>query len=834
MSKYTFLIPLFFIGILSVAFYPIFFGGWIFAHLDTQALFYPYYQFYHHAIQTGQSFLWSPWIFSGSPVYLTQNGGFLDPVNRIIFSFFDGIPGVHIRMFLDFFLTLLFAYSAGRAFGLSRGAASLIGIAYLPSVIVRFLTVLPIANGLFLSPFLLYVFSKIKEREVRWRTKILWSVAGGIGIGWALLSGMTQLVVYSVTLFAVFVLAYYLVYERHKVVPALLHTFSVLIPMVGIGFLAALPQILPVLRYVPLSVRSEGVSLWIALGRSIELGDFLLFLFPAFLYFPYVSVGSKTMYVGAFFFFLALSLAAIIWENRTRVFGKSTDAIDQKLRLSAVITIVCATALAIAINYSPLAYILQQLPVFKLFRYIDRWMWVGTFYLAFMGALGFDLIRDHQESRILKSVFAGMGVIVGGITGLVLVLNSVSSERFWAAFAQLLDLVFSKLLYGNFGFFKDPSHYADAIERGLGAWRSFLSFSDPFFLLPFLILLVGFSLIVLFLTKRVSWRAFRMAGFLLTSVTFIVVIRGYIPQGAMPLQDLGSPSALFDSFVPQEERQSYRTYPFMIDYGFSKLSPPTYRQPYALAPVMSQIKYASGWPNINTLVMPSVEGYDPLLPQQLFDTLAAVGSSFGGQYVTSSLPYTENIARLYDNLDVIGMMGGKYIVSGIALASPKLKPLGTYPVSSYKIPLYVYENSYALPRVYFVKEVVASKGALLPGLIREGKKDFTARTYLDCEPCGPPQKSVHASSRVVVSRARNGFFELQVESSTPQWLLVSESNLPGWTARLDGVPMDIVRANGIYMAVSVPGGAHTVVLRYEGVLFEAPLLRRIGFLPSDH
>ena len=48
-----------------------------------------------------------------------------------------------------------------------------------------------------------------------------------------------------------------------------------------------------------------------------------------------------------------------------------------------------------------------------------------------------------------------------------------------------------------------------------------------------------------------------------------------------------------------------------------------------------------------------------------------------------------------------------------------------------------------------------------------------------------------------------------------RWLVVSESLLPGWAARVDGKPVPITAAHGRYIGVPVAAGAHEVTLEYR-------------------
>ncbi|MBX7247280.1 MAG: YfhO family protein [Candidatus Sumerlaeaceae bacterium] len=57
--------------------------------------------------------------------------------------------------------------------------------------------------------------------------------------------------------------------------------------------------------------------------------------------------------------------------------------------------------------------------------------------------------------------------------------------------------------------------------------------------------------------------------------------------------------------------------------------------------------------------------------------------------------------------------------------------------------------------------------------------------------------------------------EISADFNQPGWLVISELWYPGWTATLDGKPVDLIRANGAHSAVAVPAGKHMVRLSYE-------------------
>jgi hypothetical protein len=63
---------------------------------------------------------------------------------------------------------------------------------------------------------------------------------------------------------------------------------------------------------------------------------------------------------------------------------------------------------------------------------------------------------------------------------------------------------------------------------------------------------------------------------------------------------------------------------------------------------------------------------------------------------------------------------------------------------------------------------------------------------------------------------------IQVDASQPSYLLLADTDYPGWRAEVDGQPVEIQRANRAFRAVRVPAGTHEVVFAYR------PMSVRVG------
>ena len=101
---------------------------------------------------------------------------------------------------------------------------------------------------------------------------------------------------------------------------------------------------------------------------------------------------------------------------------------------------------------------------------------------------------------------------------------------------------------------------------------------------------------------------------------------------------------------------------------------------------------------------------------------------------------------------------------------------------------------------------------------------------------GCPQVSGSAENGTVFVQDGANEVTISVNAARDSWLILADTDYPGWTASIDDRPAPIYRANGMFRAVQVSPGLHQVVFTYQpewiapGLLLTAVALLALLFL----
>src|SRR6266536_6089645 len=140
----------------------------------------------------------------------------------------------------------------------------------------------------------------------------------------------------------------------------------------------------------------------------------------------------------------------------------------------------------------------------------------------------------------------------------------------------------------------------------------------------------------------------------------------------------------------------------------------------------------------------------------------------------------------------------------------------------------VFRNERALPRAWLVGDV-RSVGAeeALKTITGEGDNDFDPRrtalveTDVKSSPLLTQLSGGIVSPNAVakISSYESNRLKIDTEAEHPSFLVVSEVNYPGWTARIDGAETPIYPTDYLLRGVALPAGKHTVVMEFTAPAF---------------
>ncbi len=228
------------------------------------------------------------------------------------------------------------------------------------------------------------------------------------------------------------------------------------------------------------------------------------------------------------------------------------------------------------------------------------------------------------------------------------------------------------------------------------------------------------------------------------------------------------------------------------------------------------------WPNLGLIHgFDHTLGYNPLRLAEFNDAVGARDTIAG--------PEEKRFSALYPSYrsTFANLLGLRYIALPVPIHQVDRKlEANAFPLIARTRDAYVYENREALPRAMFVSgwktvdfETVLKEGfpegfdptetVLIENQIEEGE--------------GPIAAQDSARARITMPVYSNTQVRIEVESDRAGFVVLNDVWHPWWTATVDGVEADILKANVVFRAVQVPAGKHTVVFSFrplDGALAE--------------
>jgi hypothetical protein len=535
----------------------------------------------------------------------------------------------------------------------------------------------------------------------------------------------------------------------------------------ALGMVLAAPQLLPTMELVPRIQRTEIGSYDFATQYSMPPENLLLLGVPT-LFGDSCSPGVQ--YWGRWYLWEVSGYAGIA-PLLLAVMGVGGDHRQRRLWLG-----VALGALGVALGrYFPLHRILYEVvPGISLFRAPGRYLYLVTLAMTALAGLGFDRL-------LLNSPEARRGALRAGVTGgfllgaMALALALVwSQSRIWKSSVAALDDA------------RGGIAIVEKIDRTPG-----------------------------FLERRQSGavRSLCWSALVSAAVAGVLALRGcgkFGPRAGLALAALVAIDLLaFSSRYFIGHSLEWMSWPAEFVRQLKERSDDPYR---VVTPGVRRHPDAG---RCQIAGLDHVGGYEPMLLARYSELINVSAGQRPGDAMVVSSPDKPH--------PILEMLGARYwLLPRSLFPRPEWRRIGVLGGSE---PVTVFESPRALPRAFIAGRILRLPSAdERLSYLGRGPFDPAGEVVVEEDLPGLPAGGSWTPGSVRITAYRPGLYEMEAEAPSGGYLVLTEAFYPGWSARIDGAPCAIFRANHLVQGIVLPPGRHRVRFEFRSRLLPAGFL----------
>ncbi len=820
----------------------------VLAGLDVFAYFYPYRDFASEALRSGRLPLWNPYLFMGAPLLANSQVAVLYPLHlpllwlsppkqvawSIVLHLWLAGAGTYLFARWVLHLRPLAAFVAASVFSLGG---------FLGAQVEHL-------NQLNASAWLPWLLLCLERATSRGRRRGLALLGGGMIAGLALLAGHTQAV--YIVLFGAGVYALLRAIRELQARQGFraLRGLGALTMMLLVGLLLAAGQWLPSLQLSQLSVRSGGLPYNEAASFSLKPGLVLKAFLPPLVWEPPFS--EYVAYVGL----IGLALAGI-----------GTWAVLRRKQPGGTAVGLAVTGLFLAFGaYNPVYYLLYKLvPGFDLFRAPARWLLLYGFGVALLAGIGLQALPRLRSKR-------GTALLA-----LLLALELFIAGRRLAYNQPTAPAAYDSMRTAPSHLLADATGMDGAASGPAGNLFRFLSLSDIRYDpgdMGDLQAMYGselsedamYDLIVATKMKEVlaynlplHYRLFSVDGYdggLLPIKQYVSLERLFLaedeiwPDGRLRQQLRRVPPARLLSLLNVKYVITDKTQDVWIDDVFYDLEHTVPLGQVTLADLpkfetthLGVVSYLTGTAALvdgTPVAQVTITG---TTGTAITETLRAGEHTADGLYQTGAVAHYQprivhhwrdneqgsDYAAVFDlgqavvpeAISVRSLLPGQAVLlRGLTLidqATESHRNLSIDP--NYRLvhsgDVKIYQNLAVLPRAFVVHSAIGvSDDEQALAALADPAFDPATQVILLGKIDGESLLGGGPSSVEIVSYEPEAV-RLRTSLDSPGYLILTDTNYPGWQAEVDGKPRDILAADLYFRAVQLPAGEHTIVFHFQ-------------------
>ena len=761
---------------------------------------------------------WWPAYNSGYPINLTLDG-FLNPIFLATLKFLPAFLANNLLIIFFFVINGLSLYALARALQISQTASLIAAISYsFSGVMIRHSVVTGIAAVMPFLPLAFLCCLKILNGKLKW----FWLWLALVIYVW--IGGWAETAVYALTAVGFFALLL-IIRKRNDENFSWWHPALFFIAVFS-SIMILSPWFLAVTHFIAYSERAGGTGA--AAGyMPTTLGHLIHMLNPriSVLYgdkIPFLFLGNHPyfLFIGTLPLLLVLAslFAKNMWSKKGLMFFIG----------------LAAGAILMTVNNSPLFWFFHQIPVLKWFGGYWKWSFIIVFSLALLAGYGFDNIQDFFQRRFSKRLIIVLWIFfavalmgIGSITIFDRQIQSAITSYGVAHYKNTPDRVFVRSDAYYEGVIKEM---AEDLTRGFSFKSKWVILMSLLWLITILYLTFGKNL------SENNYKNWRILGILVTFLGSILPWYGFLtgPQTSILTTEpetakfMHSQNVYASNKLPLDSvsrnLEPYRIFLYTPEQYVAEISE-RYGSEFAFGEERYALTKEMMDDNIHLYFnFDTFQNHQTLSIRRLADVyfLARQQDLNDQNRYLVATPFEKFIEDFSEekNMRLLGALNIKYILSHFELKTATKPVFTTY--AKDKVPIYIYQNPYFMPRWYFADSIIWSETEN-PSAFEALKKinDFSKETLLEkLTPSDPAMiTKPHHQDQIELEFYTAGGLRLRTKTKNHRFLVFSESRLPDfWRVTINGVKTPIYTANYLYQAVLVPPGENIAEFRYPTLL----------------
>lgn len=446
-------------------------------------------------------------------------------------------------------------------------------------------------------------------------------------------------------------------------------------------------------------------------------------------------------------------------------------------------------------QWSPLYIGLVKLTRFYSFRVPAKFLVYVCFGTAILGGIGVQVLVNHARGQmksfswripaliyllLVLAVFLMQGVIFGFLT-----LGSGLTEHLGKWYVETF-------IYGRSGHPHNLEVYYAKLTSAVEVMRALFSCTHPFNMWTIMLMVASIVLIFSAVQRRYLHRTLMVSGFLFLFVDLRVFSEIDMKLDFLPYAQIERPVRVTEALKEEQAKGGVTRILGFRQYGETTPLPPS-------------TNILHGFEDLGI--------YSPFAMKRYFESIGLFGN-----VDDSNFAYSASDSFLLERLPLLNFLDVSHIISRRPIHHEGLELLSHDDQNT----AFLYRNMAHHARAHFLSkfEAVASWSMLRARLMQPG---FDPQKLLlieedELKKAHDRIREFEGSPRVrlELEERRSARETWQVETNQPGFFVVARTMYPGWMAKVNGEPVELVRAYGLFQSVWIDKpGLHHITIQYK-------------------